>query len=319
MTPQPRPNKELFIKLAGGNKMPQNGLGMCCRYAAYDDVLVRRNVLWYLLLGGRLIDTADLYLNHKAIGLGIQDAIERGIPRSEIFVTTKLWPTSYGYNSTLDAVPRFLEELGLEYIDLVLMHFPYALSPMNNDCTRNGVSNKDCRIETWKALTELTNQGVMRNVGVSNFLTKHLKDITELDGYNSKKVAPISVNQICFNPWIDEYLVETNEFCHKNKIGVTAYASLGGVLQHSEMKTVETLQSLSDKYGRSTSQILLRWAMQKNIAVIAGTGNPSHMKENLGISSFQLSKQDMAVIDELRNDESARKLFSYKGFPLDQD
>ena len=104
--------------------MPANGLGMCCRPTAYDDVLVRRTILWYLLLGGRHIDTAHLYLNHHAVGLGIQDAVARGVPRSEIFVTSKIFPSHFGYQTTKDTVPKLLEDLQLEYIDLLLMHFP---------------------------------------------------------------------------------------------------------------------------------------------------------------------------------------------------
>lgn len=121
MVPLPRPENELFASLPGGYQLPLSGIGMCCRHSAYDDVLVRRTILWYLLQGGRHIDTAHVYRNHRAIGLGIQDAIERGVPRSEITIVTKLFPPYYGYQSTLDLVPTFLDELGVDYIDLVLM------------------------------------------------------------------------------------------------------------------------------------------------------------------------------------------------------
>ena len=98
--------------------MPAQGLGMCCRASAYDEETVRRTVLWYLLLGGRHIDTADLYLNHRGVGKGIKEAISRGIPRSEIFVTTKFPARFFGFKTSQNSVNRYLEELGLEYVDL---------------------------------------------------------------------------------------------------------------------------------------------------------------------------------------------------------
>ena len=113
-----RPDNEMFLDLPGGFKMPQEGLGMCCRATAYDDVLVYRSVLWYLLLGGRHIDGAHLYLNHKAIGEALAEAIRRGVKREEIFVTTKIFPTQFGYESSLEMVNKYVEELGLDYIDL---------------------------------------------------------------------------------------------------------------------------------------------------------------------------------------------------------
>ena len=124
MMPRPRPKNESFLALPGGYKMPQNGLGMCCRASAYDDVLVYRSVLWYLLLGGRHIDGAHIYLNHKAIGKAIAEAIRRGVKRKEIFVTTKIFPTHFGYKSATNIINTYLEDLGLDYIDLVLLHFP---------------------------------------------------------------------------------------------------------------------------------------------------------------------------------------------------
>jgi 2,5-diketo-D-gluconate reductase A len=138
MLPEPRPENEMIIELAGGYQMPQNGLGMCCRPTAYDDVLVERTVLWYLLMGGRLVNTAQLYLNHRADGKGIKEAIRRGVPRGEIFVTTELFMSFYGPNSTKEVVPTFLEELGLEYLDLVLMHMPVRFPGFN-------YMSKECR------------------------------------------------------------------------------------------------------------------------------------------------------------------------------
>eukprot|EP00560_Eucampia_antarctica_P010013 CAMPEP_0197828838 /NCGR_PEP_ID=MMETSP1437-20131217/5356_1 /TAXON_ID=49252 ORGANISM="Eucampia antarctica, Strain CCMP1452" /NCGR_SAMPLE_ID=MMETSP1437 /ASSEMBLY_ACC=CAM_ASM_001096 /LENGTH=323 /DNA_ID=CAMNT_0043430237 /DNA_START=445 /DNA_END=1416 /DNA_ORIENTATION=- len=307
MKPEPRPKHEMLLELPGGYSMPQNGIGMCCRPSAYDDDLVKETVLWYLLSGGRLIDGAQLYLNHKAIGEGIRQAIQRGVPRSEIFVTTKVWVSNYGYNTTKGVVPKFLKELGLDYIDLVLMHFPGSFIPgtMSKECSNLKLSSKECRQETFKALSSLRQQGLIRNVGVSNHAIRHLKDIQELDD-----VAPIAANQIVFNPWVPKSWKDTFHYCQQNNIAVTAYNSLGGLFQHAEAKTVKTLTDLANKYRKTVAQIMLRWALQKNAAVIPGTGNPKHMKENLDIYSFSITSEDMNAINDLEFDESAKKMFS---------
>jgi diketogulonate reductase-like aldo/keto reductase len=309
----PRPEKEILLTLAGsGDNMPANGLGMCCRPTAYDDELVKRTVLWYLLLGGRLIDGAHIYLNHRAIGEAIREAMKRGVPREEIFFTTKLYPSHYGYNKTKETVPKFLDELGLEYIDLVLMHFPVRFPSFLKlgDCTERGISVKECRQETFRALSELREEGIMRNVGVSNFAVHHLKDLEELEN-----VAPIAVNQIQLNPWSPQAWMDTAKYCQQNNIAVTAYNSLGGFMQHAEAETTETLIALGEKYNKTVAQILLRYALQMNYAVIPGTGNPEHMKQNLAVYDFELTDDEMGSIEALRSDESAKKFFSME--PVD--
>jgi len=299
MIPQPRPENELFRILPGGYKMPLSGIGMCCRYSAYDDVLVRRTVLWYLLLGGRHIDGAQLYLNHRAIGLGIQDAITRGVPREEIFFTTKIWPSYFGYNTTLETVPKFLEETGLEYIDLVLMHAPNLRLPF--PCTQAGLSEKECRQGTWKALSELRDKGIMRNIGVSNFGVSHMKEIEEL------QLAPITCNQFQWNAFVPPKQQEIFDYCVANDIGVTAYFSLGGAVERAQTATIDSLQQLAAKYDISISKLMLRWAVQKGAAVIPGTGNPTHMVENLSLYTLEISAGDMEIIDGLRSSEIASK------------
>merc|ERR1719240_2440816 len=119
-----------FFDLPDGDKMPGNGIGMCCRPTAYDPVSVRNTILWYLLKGGRHIDTASMYMNHEAIGLGIKDAMARGIPRKEIFVTTKIFSDNFGYEASIHRTRRMAVELGLDYIDLVLIHAPIIARPL---------------------------------------------------------------------------------------------------------------------------------------------------------------------------------------------
>jgi len=294
MKPEPRPENELFLTLPGGYQMPQSGIGMCCRATAYDDVLVRRTILWYLLLGGRQIDTAQLYLNHRAIGLGIQDAMERGVPRSEIFVTTKVAPAYFGYNTTMATVPTFLEELRLEHIDLVLMHMP-SFPLIRNECSRSGTSNQKCRQETWKALSEHRDKGLVRNIGVSNFAPHHMKDIQELG------LAPIANNQFLWNPFASPLQHEILEYCQAHGIATTSYFSLGGTAMKNHAAEIETLQAMATKYGVSLYKLLLRWSVQQGFAVIPGTGKPPHMKDNLSVYSFEISAEDMEIIGHLKD------------------
>ena len=304
MTPRPRPKNEMFLTLPGNIKMPQNGLGMCCRPTAYDDELVRRTVLWYLLLGGRLIDTAHVYMNHKAIGEGIKEAIERGIPRKEIFVTTKIFPRNYGRNGTAKAVDLFLDELGLEYIDLILMHMPKGFFPPA-ECKEAGFDDQMCREETWRGLSEARQKGLVKNVGVSNFKIEQIQSLNEMN------LAPVAVNQMQYNLWSPDFAIEIFEYCQKNNVAVTAHTSLAGFFQNSLTETVQKLTEISEKYERSTHQIMLRWAMQKNAAVIPGTGNHHHMEENLSIYDFTLSKSDMIALDALRADEIAKEFMYF--------
>lgn len=293
LSPQPRPEKEMFLSLPGGYQMPQNGIGMCCRASAYDDELVYRSTLWYLLLGGRHIDGAHLYLNSKAIGRGIREAMRRGVQREEIFVTSKIFPTHFGFESAINVVKSELDNLGLDYIDLFLLHFPSSVPFMGSPCSKEGKGASQCRKETWEALSELRNKGLIRNAGVSNFVVKHIQELEALPD-----VAPVANNQINFNPFVPEHVMETVDYCHKRNITVTAYSPLGGSWQLALVH--EKLAGLSSELGKSVSQIMLRWALQSGCAIIPGTGNPQHMKENLGVYEIELSDADMKRINELK-------------------
>jgi len=293
-------------------QMPQQGLGMCCRPSAYDPESVRRTILWYLKLGGRHIDTADLYLNHAWIGEALQTAMnDFGIAREDIWITTKLWPRHYGPNATAVAVERMLKELKLDYVDLVLMHAPSMekfLKPLGAkaECDVLKLSAKECRQETWKALSSVRATGQVHHIGVSNFNVRQLQDLQAL----GDAVAPIANNQFQYNPWVPEYQHETFDYCQQHGIAVTAYASFAGsFMQHMQAFSVETLQRIANHHTTTVPQILLTWAMQKGAIVIPGTGNPKHMAENLKAYDIELTAQDMADIDTLRNDESAKQFF----------
>lgn len=303
MTPQPRPEQELFGTLAGtGDQMPLAGIGMCCRPTAYDFVSVERTVEWFLMMGGRHIDGAHLYMNDQAIGRGIQNAISKGIPRKEMFLTSKVYPTQFGYNATTKVVESVLAGLGLEYMDLFLMHAPVQLIPGFGAPGCKGLTNKECRQDTWRALSDLRARGKIRNAGVSNFAIRHLEDLLELYDDGDQKIAPVTNNQIQWNPWAPVEWIETVAFCESKNIQITAWNSLGGAFENHKAGTIEALTQLSKKKGRSVQQIMLRWAIQSGAAVIPGTGNPTYMKENLSIYEFQLTHFEMALIEGLRED-----------------
>lgn len=303
LMPRPRPEREMFLDLPGGFRMPQNGLGMCCRATAYDDILVYRTVLWYLLQGGRHIDGAHLYLNHEAIGKGIAEAVRRGVPRSEIFVTTKIFPTHFGFESSKVMIDTYLKQLGLDYIDLVLLHFP-SIPLASSPCKKDGFDEMECRHETWKGLSEMRENGFVRNIGVSNFSVRHLM---ELEGIG----APIANNQIAFNPFVPEEIMGTISYCKTKNITVTAHSPLGGLADKDKAMLNRVLNDISSNHdNRKVSQIMLRWAMQLGFAVIPGTGNPDHMVENLGIYGFELDENEMDAIDGLK--------FNAEGFSAGQ-
>jgi alcohol dehydrogenase (NADP+) len=211
LKPQPRPSGEMFLTLPGGGQMPANGLGMCCRPSAYDEETVRRSVLWYLLQGGRHIDTAQLNLNHKPIGAAITQAIERGVPRAEIWVTTKLHERFYdrGEETILGMVQEWLKELQVEYLDLALLHRPKPMIPLFvHKCT----NWTQCTASAWRALAKAKTKGYVRNIGVSNFDIDQLKEVQALGA------APIAVNQFMLNPFSPAWAFDIASFCKENGI-----------------------------------------------------------------------------------------------------
>jgi diketogulonate reductase-like aldo/keto reductase len=253
--------------------------------------------------GGRLLDTAQLYYNHRAVGEGVREAIARGIPRSEIFVTTKIPPDFFGTNETTAWVTRMLAELNLSYVDLVLLHSPRPTIAMVNlwDEARDFVYYKcktprACREQTWRALASARDKGLIKNLGVSNFGMQHFEDFKAAGLH---KVAPIAVDQLIYNPWVPDWEKDIVKYCHDNGIVMTGYFSLGG--SHSTGTTLEwdVIADIAKQHKKSTAQILFRWSLQHGVAVIPGTGKPKHMKDNIQLYDFSLSAAEMSKIDKL--------------------
>ncbi|EOD25176.1 Aldo/keto reductase family protein, partial [Emiliania huxleyi CCMP1516] len=300
LMPAARPSGEKFVPLLGTqDNFPMLGLGLCCRATAYDFHSVSRSVLWYLLKGGRHLDAAYLYMNNEAIGHAIAAAADRGVPRSELFVTSKLGPRFFSGLSPEVELKLMLQQLGLDYLDLVLLHHPEGIGGMIGKCA-NGTA-AECRANAWVKLSALRAQGLIRNLGVSNF------QISQIQPLEALGLAPVSVNQVQYNPWAPDWQQDVVDYCQKKGIVVTAWSPFQGtMMQHASLFTVQSLQEVARAKGKTVAQVMLRWALQKGVVAIPGTSNPAHMDENLAAYSFELTAGEMAVIDGVRSDPKAK-------------
>jgi len=250
-------------------KMPYFGFGT---YKVKEGEEVYNAVRTALETGYRLIDTAALYENEEGVGRAIRDS---GIPREEIFVTTKVWNSDQGYDSTLRAFETSLKKLDIGYIDLYLIHWAV----------------KGKYLDTWKALVELYKEGRVRAIGVSNFQIHHLQDI--MDHFDE---IP-TVNQVELHPYLTQE--ELREFCAKHNIKVEAWSPLG----RGRLLDLPELKRIAEKYGKTPAQVVLRWHVQNDIIVIPKSVHPERIKENADIFDFELSDEDMAAINRLNRNE----------------
>jgi diketogulonate reductase-like aldo/keto reductase len=253
------------VKLYNGIEMPWLGLGVL-RAQAGDEA--ENAVKSALLCGYRSIDTATFYQNEHSVGKAI---IEGGIPRDEMFLTSKVWKTDLGYHSTIKAFEQSLEKLQTNYLDLYLIHWP---------------QNQQIP-ETWKAMEELYQKGQIRAIGVSNFLIKHLKSLMV------KATVKPMVNQFEFHPELTQ--PELLRFCKDNQIQPEAWRPI----MKGRVNEISLLQQLSEKYQKSPVQIVLRWDIQKGVVTIPKSANPERIRHNANIFDFELSAGDMKKIDGL--------------------
>uniref|UniRef100_A0A1B6CHW2 NADP-dependent oxidoreductase domain-containing protein n=2 Tax=Clastoptera arizonana TaxID=38151 RepID=A0A1B6CHW2_9HEMI len=231
------------------------------------------------------IDTAAVYYNEEAIGQALKDLLPKyGLQREDIFITTKLSPRDVGKSRVNDAVKRALQNLNTDYIDLFLIHWPGAQGIGTTDS-----QNPRLRMETWLELIDLHNKGngVLRAIGVSNFMTHHLEQIITLTG------VPPAVNQIEFHPY---YLhpKELYEVCAKHNILLQAYSSLGGTGNPTLIQNA-TIEECAKKHCVSPAQVLLRWALQAGYAIIPKSITPDKIRMNAKLD-FELTNEEMNLI-----------------------
>ena len=260
------------FSLANGVAIPCLGFGTWQMKEGPETVAAIQKALE---LGYRHIDTAAYYQNERSVGQAVRAS---GLPREAVFVTSKVWNTDRGYESTLRAFDRTMEKLGLDYLDLYLIHWPAAANRFDNWEDING--------QTWRAMTELYQQGRVRAIGVSNFLPHHLEPLLKTE------VAPM-VNQVECNPGCQQK--QTLSYCRDHGILVEAWSPLGSGKLLEDPK----LKEFGQKYGRSTAQICLRWCLQKGHLPLPKSVTPVRIKENLQLFDFQISQEDVAAIDKL--------------------
>lgn len=257
------------VTLHNGVEMPWFGLGV---FKVEDGNEAIHSVKTALEVGYRSIDTAAIYENEEGVGQGIR---ESGVPREEIFVTSKVWNSDQGYESTLQAFQATLDRLGLDYLDLYLIHWP--------------VEGK--YKETWKALEHLYKEGKVRAIGVSNFHIHHLEDLMK-----DAEIKPM-VNQVELHPRLAQK--ELREYCEKHGIQMEAWSPL----MQGKLLDNEVLVEIGEKYGKTPAQVILRWDLQSGIITIPKSIKRERIIQNASIFDFELSKEDMDRIDALNKDE----------------
>lgn len=250
--------------LSNGVGMPWLGYGT---YKIENGCSVTDSVKQALEAGYRHIDTASYYGNEEGIGKALREC---GIPREEIFLVSKVWNTDQGYDRTLRSFEASLEKLGTDYLDLFLVHWPTPLMG-----------------ETWRALEKLYRDGMVRSIGVSNFTVKYLKELMA-----GAEAMPM-VNQVEFHPYLMQN--ELREFCRESRIQMEAWSPL----MRGRIFEIPLLEELAEKYGKTLSQVVLRWDLQMGIVTIPKTTNPSRIMENADIFDFEISEEDVARISGL--------------------
>lgn len=251
------------IKLNNGVQMPIFGLGT---YLTRRGKEAKESVLYALEIGYRHIDTASMYGNEKDIGEAIR---ENGIPRGEIFVTTKLWNSDHGYKKAISACEESLKKLGISYVDLYLIHWPV----------------ENLRIESWRALEKLLEDGKCRAIGVSNYMIWHLEELMK-----NSSVIPV-VNQVEFSPYL--YLKDLLEFCRLNNIQLESYSPL----TKGEKLNDPKLAKIASKYSKTPAQILIRWALEHKVVVIPKSSDKKRVLENSQVFDFEILPEDMELLD----------------------
>jgi diketogulonate reductase-like aldo/keto reductase len=253
------------VTLAGGVQIPILGLGVFQSSAGEE---TRRAVRWALEAGYRHVDTARIYGNEADVGAAIR---ESGVPRDDVFVTTKLWNSDHGYDAALRAADASLARLGLDHVDLYLVHWPVV----------------GLRQGTWRAMEALLALGRARAIGVSNYMIRHLEELL-----GAARVPP-AVNQIELSPFL--YPQDLVRFCEEKGIAIEAYSPLtkGRRLGH------RAIVAAAKKHGRTPAQILIRWAIEHGFVVLPKSTRRERIEENARVFDFALDADDMRILDGL--------------------
>ena len=250
-------------------EMPTLGLGVW-KMENNDEVKTAVNAA--IDAGYKAIDTAAAYKNEEGVGAAIK---ESSTPREELFITSKVWNDDQGYDSTLKAFEDTVSKLGIDTLDLYLIHWP--------------VEGK--YKETWKAMEKLYKDGRIRAIGVSNFHPNHLEDLMK-----DAEIKPM-VNQVEFHPLLNQK--ELREYCKQHSIQLEAWSPLaqGKLLDH------EVVKEIAEQHGKSTAQVIIRWDLEHEVVTIPKSSNPERIKQNLDVFDFELTQDNIRALDELNQNE----------------
>ncbi|MGE7932799.1 aldo/keto reductase [Viridibacillus arvi] len=255
--------------LNNGIKMPVLGYGV---FRVENGAELAEAVKTAIKKGYRSIDTAQIYGNEEMVGQGIKEAIAEGlVTREELFITSKVWNAGLNYEAALAAYDDSLSKMGLDYLDLYLIHWP----------------GHDQYLDAYKALETIYKEGRVRSIGVSNFQVHHLENLLK-----ETEIKPV-INQIEFHPRLTQQ--EVRNYCTEHDIQVEAWSPL----MNGELLKDETIQSIAAKHNKTAAQIVLKWDLQHQVVTIPKTMTESRMEENINVFDFELTTEEMAKIDGL--------------------
>lgn len=263
------------VKLYNGQLMPQLGLGV---FRVENDNTAKDAVKHAIISGYRSIDAALVYGNEEMVGKGIAEGIAAaGIQREDLFITSKLWLDDFGYNQVVQGYEQSITNLGLDYLDLYLMHWPGT--------------NSTLMVETWQGMEALYQTKKVRNIGVSNFNIEHLETLKA-----QTAIKPV-INQVEFHPYLTQATLR--DYLMQEDIRMESWSPL----MNGEILQDEVVNTIAQQLGKSAAQIIIRWNIEHGVVTIPKSVTPTRIKENLDVFNFELSEEQMTALDKLNQDK----------------
>ncbi|MHC9400944.1 aldo/keto reductase [Staphylococcus epidermidis] len=263
------------VQFYNGRTMPKIGLGT---YRVKDSDECRESVKYAIEQGYRSIDTAMIYGNEETVGQGIKEGLEStGLSREDLFITSKLWLTDFGRQNVEDAYRQSVAKLGLDYLDLYLMHWPGT--------------NEAVMIDTWRGMEDLYKQNQVKNIGVSNFTPEHFEALLV-----QVSIKPV-INQVEFHPYLTQN--KLRKYLEAQNIIMESWSPL----MNSQILHDEVVNEVANEVGKTPAQVVIRWNIQHDVVVIPKSVTPHRIEENLDVWNFELSDNQMERIDQLNQDK----------------
>ena len=263
------------VQFYNGRTMPKIGLGT---YRVKDSDECRESVKYAIEQGYRSIDTAMIYGNEETVGQGIKEGLKStGLSREDLFITSKLWLTDFGRQNVEDAYRQSVAKLGLDYLDLYLMHWPGT--------------NEAVMIDTWRGMEDLYKQNQVKNIGVSNFTPEHFEALLA-----QVSIKPV-INQVEFHPYLTQN--KLRKYLEAQNIIMESWSPL----MNSQILHDEVINEVANEVGKTPAQVVIRWNIQHDVVVIPKSVTPHRIEENLDVWNFELSDNQMERIDQLNQDK----------------